>query len=110
MFELTANLENNLMYFVIFASIPIVISLAYSKNILTIALLNSCFSLFTVIMYSILDAPDVAMTEAAVGVLTSIFAIYTIKYLYQYPYSFEDKHSPLLFILCLILAACLIYA
>ena len=61
-------------------------------------------------MYLILDAPDVAMTEAAVGVVTSVFSIYTIKAAYKAPYNFTDKFKPLLFIFCISLASILIYA
>ncbi len=103
-------LETYLIYFIIFTTSLIVIFFAFAKNILYASILSGCFSLFTVIMYLILDAPDVAMTEAAVSVITSIFSIYTIKAAYQSPYNFEDKFKPLLFILCISLALALIYA
>ena len=102
--------EAELIYFIIFVSFLVVIFFIRSNNILAISLLNSAFSLFTVVMYLLLDAPDVAMTEAAVGVLVSIFSIYAIRAIYQAPYTFVDSFKPLLFLLCLGLAAILIYA
>ena len=72
-------LECYMIYLTMMAIFIIVIALIRSNNIMTITLLNGAFSLFTVMMYLLLDAPDVAMTEAAVSVLASIFSIYTIK-------------------------------
>ena len=103
-------LEIYLIYFTIFVTSLIVIFFVFAKNTLYASILSSCFSLFTVIMYLILDAPDVAMTEAAVGVVTSVFSIYTIKAAYKAPYNFTDKFKPLLFIFCISLASILIYA
>ncbi len=103
-------LEIYMIYFIIFATSLIVFFFVFAKNILYASILSSCFSLFTVMMYLILDAPDVAMTEAAVSVVTSIFSIYTIKAAHQTPYNFEDKFKPILFIFCISLACILIYA
>jgi multicomponent Na+:H+ antiporter subunit B len=99
-----------IQYFTIFSSLLIVIAFIRSNNILSIMLLNSAFSLFTVIMYLILDAPDVAMTEAAVSTLSSIFAIYTIKNLYSKNFVFIDSFDPWLFSGCLGFASLLIYS
>ena len=103
-------LENGLLYFTIFATLLTVIAFIRSNNIMVITLLNGTFSLFTVVMYLLLDAPDVAMTEAAVSVLSSVFAIYTIKILYNNSFSFTDSFKLGLFILSMLFAAILIYA
>lgn len=102
--------EAQLIYFIFFLSFLVVVFFLKAKNILVVSLLNSTFSLFTVIMYLLLDAPDVAMTEAAVSVLASVFSIYAIRALYLPPYNFEDSFKPLLFLLFLGLASLLIYA
>lgn len=103
-------LECCMIYLTMIAILIIVMALIRSNNIMTITLLNGAFSLFTVMMYLLLDAPDVAMTEAAVSILASIFSVYTIKQVYKYNFIFIDKYNPYLFILITILAALLIYA
>jgi len=102
--------DNILIYFACFTGLLTTIAFIRSSNILITILLNASFSIFTVIMYLALDAPDVAMTEAAVSLLTSIFAIYTIKATYEGEYSFKEKANIFALILCLTLAICLMYA
>ena len=103
-------LENELIYFVVLAATLIVIALINSKNIVVVAILNGSFSLFTVLLYLILDAPDVAMTEASIGVLVFILAVFTIKANYKESHLFEDRFKPIIFIACSLMAAGLIYA
>lgn len=88
----------------------VVISFIRSNNSLVIILLSSAFSLFTTVMYLVLDAPDVAMTEAAVGALISVFSIYALRAVYTAPYEFTESFNPLLFIILLSFATLLIYA
>ena len=102
--------EAELLQFIILVSLLTVIFFICSKNILAASLINSAFSLFTVTMYLVLDAPDVAMTEAAVGILASIFSIYAIRAVYAPPYTFTETFKPLLFIISIALAVLLIYA
>ncbi len=97
-------LEPLLIYFTVFVTALVIVAFIRSNNILTIILLNGVFSLFTVLMYLLLDAPDVAMTEACVGVLASIFSVYTVKYIYKKNFLFFDKFNPLLFGLTSIIA------
>lgn len=102
--------EAEIISFIIIISFLVLVSFIRSNNSLVSSLLSSTFSLFTVIMYLILDAPDVAMTEAAIGVLVSIFSIYTIRAVYNAPYEFTESFKPLLFIILLSFASILIYA
>lgn len=67
---------------ILFAAI-IVLFLLRAKNVIDVIVLNAVFSVLTVMMYLVLDAPDVGMTEAVVGVITSVFAILTIRVLYN---------------------------
>lgn len=105
MFEITF-----LLYPILFLSLLVVIFLIKANNIIDVILLNSAFSLFTVVMYLILDAPDVAMTEVAVSVLVSVFAALAIKSIYKNYYQFEEKFNPILFLLMMIFAGIFIYA
>lgn len=91
-------------------SFLVVLFFIKSKNILLISILNGCFSLFTVTIYLLLDAPDVAMTEAVVGVLVTIFSILTIKSLHTITYEINDFFRPGLFTLSITSAVILIYA
>lgn len=102
--------ETLLLYPILFLSLLVVIFLIKANNIIDVILLNSAFSLFTVVMYLILDAPDVAMTEAAVSVLASVFAVLAVKSIYNNNYQFEEKFNPTLFLLMMISAGIFIYA
>lgn len=102
--------EAQVISFIIAISFMVVISFIRSNNSLVIILLSSAFSLFTTVMYLVLDAPDVAMTEAAVGALISVFSIYALRAVYTAPYEFTESFNPLLFIILLSFATLLIYA
>lgn len=102
-------LECSMIYLTMVAMLIIVIGLIRSNNIMTITLLNGAFSLFMVMMYLLLDAPDVAMTEAAVSILASVFSVYTIKHVYKYNFIFVDNYNIYLLIAIGVFAAVLIY-
>lgn len=102
--------EEELICGIILLASLVIVFFITSKNIVNIVLFNSAFSLFTVFMYMVLDASDVAMTEAAVGVLASIFSIYAVRSIYNSSYKFQDQFKPLLFIILMIIAAIFIYA
>lgn len=53
------------------ALIIIVMFIAFSRNLLNIAILFAIFSLIMAIEYILLDAPDVGITEASVGACIS---------------------------------------
>lgn len=56
--------------------ILIALSIFFSKNILTDILSLGIFSLLMAVLYTLMNAPDVAITEAAVGTfLSTIFAL-----------------------------------
>lgn len=102
--------EAYLMRFIIFISFLLILFLIRAKNRLDIVIFSSSFSLLTAVMYLLLDAPDVGMTEAAVGVLVSLFSIYVLRAINSADEEIEDKFNPILFILALGLAGLLIYA
>lgn len=51
----------------------------HSKDLLAAIILFSAFSFFAVLLYLVLAAPDVAFTEAVVGVVASAFFIVALK-------------------------------
>ncbi|MEK6734022.1 MAG: MnhB domain-containing protein [Pseudomonadota bacterium] len=103
-------LEEILIYFTIFSSFLCVLFFIRSNNLLVLTILNSAFSLFTCVMYLLLDAPDVAMTEAVVGVLVTIFTIFTIKKAYKNNYVFDENLNLIMLTLTILLAGYLIYS
>jgi multicomponent Na+:H+ antiporter subunit B len=103
-------LEIELISFVILSTLLIAIALIKVRNIVIALILNTTFSLFTILLYLILDAPDVAMTEASVSVIIFIIAVFTIRSNYKISHIFEDSFKPFIFLGCSALAATLIYA
>lgn len=103
-------LEIEFIYFVILSTLLIAIALTKVKNIVIALILNTTFSIFTILLYLILDAPDVAMTEASVSVIIFTIAVFTIRSNYKISHIFEDRFKPFIFTGCLALAVALIYA
>lgn len=102
--------ENELIYFVLISSIFTIIALIRSNNPLIITLLGSSFSMFTVILYLVLDAPDVAMTEAAVGIIGFALLTLTISKAGDSGFSLFKRLNPIIILFCMLLAVLLIYA
>lgn len=103
-------IEVYLIQFIIFVSFLLILFFIRSKDRLDIVIFSGSFSLLTAVMYLLLDAPDVAMTEAAVGVLVTIFSIYALKAVHYVDKEIEDKFNLPLFVLALGFASLLIYA
>ncbi len=102
--------ENELIYFVLISSIFTIIALIRSNNPLIITLLGSSFSMFTVILYLVLDAPDVAMTEASVGIIGFALLILAISKVGDSGFSLFKRLNPIIILFCILLATLLIYA
>lgn len=102
-------LESLLNYVVILVSSITISALILSNNIMKIILLNSVFSTLAVIMYLILDAPDVAITEGCVGVLSSIFSIFTLNKIYKNDFKIADKFNPTLFMIIMTITLLLLF-
>ncbi|AIL64989.1 Mnh complex subunit A1 [Rickettsiales bacterium Ac37b] len=76
MFNITTiitPLEIILLVFALFSAFFII----YNKNILTCIIILSAFSLIMTVIYILLDAPDVAITEASVGACVSTIILLT---------------------------------
>jgi len=58
------------------------IFLVHSKNLLNAIIFSSFFSVLCALLYLLMDAPDVALTEAAIGAcVTTCFSLGVLKYL-----------------------------
>lgn len=101
--------ELSWIFLIILLALIVLVFLIRSKNVIELVLLNGVFSIVTVIMYLILDAPDVAMTEAVIGGLTSVYALLAIKTVYKKSYFFDDKFKVELFIPLFLMASIIIY-
>lgn len=72
----------NLIFIIILGIIMIIAAIMaiYTRNLIAAIISSGVISLFASIIYIILAAPDVAMTEAAIGsVLTTIVFLYAFN-------------------------------
>lgn len=68
------------MYFLLAILIVCAISVSFSKNLLNSILIFMAFSLVMSIIWMLLESPDLAITEAAVGAgITSVLFFVTLK-------------------------------
>ena len=72
------------------------ISVSFSKNLLNSILIFMSYSLIMSIIWILLESPDLAITEAAVGAgVTSILFFVTLKKIHAIQQEEEDEHEPL---------------
>lgn len=87
------------------------IRISFSKNLLESVIIMSVFSLFIGISYLFMDAPDVAMTETALGAcLSTCVLINIVKIVGPNAGLLQKPRVISAVILCLILAIALVYA
>lgn len=69
-----------LEYILLFFLIVCAVSVSFSKNLLNSIIIFMSYSLIMSIIWSLLEAPDLAITEAAVGAgVTSLLFFMTLK-------------------------------
>lgn len=102
--------ELYLLVSISFCSFIVFFAILKESNLLSLILLNGVFSLLTALMYLVLDAPDVAMTESVVSVLGGLFAFAIVKNKFSESIELNERFNPFLFCLAVILALVLIYA
>ena len=69
-----------LEYILLFFLIACAVSVSFSKNLLNSIIIFMSYSLIMSIIWSLLEAPDLAITEAAVGAgVTSLLFFMTLK-------------------------------
>lgn len=64
-----------LLLFLIATTIVII----FDKDLLSSAIIYCAFSFCTMLLYIIMGAPDVAFTEAVIGVISTIYFVIAIK-------------------------------
>ena len=69
------QIEAVLLLFLIATTIVII----FDKDLLSSAIIYCAFSFCTMLLYIIMGAPDVAFTEAVIGVISTIYFVIAIK-------------------------------
>lgn len=68
-------IEAVLLLFLIATTIVII----FDKDLLSSAIIYCAFSFCTMLLYIMMGAPDVAFTEAVIGVISTIYFVIAIK-------------------------------
>lgn len=68
-------IEMCLLLFLIFAIITIIVS----RDLLTAIIIYSAFSFSAVLLYFSMGSPDVAFTEAVIGVISTIYLVLALR-------------------------------
>lgn len=61
------------------ALISITLVIVFDKDLVSVVVVYCAFSFVTMFLYIIMGAPDVAFTEAVIGVISTIYFIMTLK-------------------------------
>ena len=59
--------------------ISITLVIIFDKDLVSVVVVYCAFSFVTMFLYIIMGAPDVAFTEAVLGVISTIYFIMTLK-------------------------------
>ena len=59
--------------------ISITLVIIFDKDLVSVVAVYCAFSFVTMFLYIIMGAPDVAFTEAVIGVISTIYFIMTLK-------------------------------
>lgn len=65
------------------ALIAITISIIFGKNILVSVIVYGAFSFITMFLYIVMGAPDVAFTEAVIGVISTVYFLIILRLIYR---------------------------
>jgi uncharacterized MnhB-related membrane protein len=61
------------------ALISITVVVIFNKDLLAVTVTYCAFSFVTMFLYIVMGAPDVAFTEAVIGVVSTIYFVMTLK-------------------------------
>lgn len=61
------------------ALIAITLVVIFNKDLMVVVVTYCAFSFITMFLYIVMGAPDVAFTEAAIGVISTIYFIMTLR-------------------------------
>ena len=67
------------LIFLLLFLIATTIVIIFDKDLLSSAIIYCAFSFCTMLLYIIMGAPDVAFTEAVIGVISTIYFVIAIK-------------------------------
>ena len=59
--------------------ISITLVIIFDKDLVSVVVVYCAFSFVTMFLYIIMGAPDIAFTEAVIGVISTIYFIMTLK-------------------------------
>lgn len=59
--------------------ISITLVIIFDKDLVSVVVVYCAFSFVTMFLYIVMGAPDVAFTEAVIGVISTIYFIMTLK-------------------------------
>lgn len=59
--------------------IGITIAIIFGKDLMISVVIYCAFSFLTMLLYNIMGAPDVAFTEAVIGVISTVFFIIILR-------------------------------
>ena len=103
-------LETIITLFLLFLLVLTALLVARSNNLLVATLIVSIFSLLTASLFTVLDAPDVAFTEAAVGAGISTILFLAAIALTGHIYTYQTKNQLLALILASTVFVLLVYS
>lgn len=62
--------------------IAITLTIIFGKNILITVIVYNAFSFITMFLYIVMGAPDVAFTEAVIGVISTVYFLMILREIY----------------------------
>jgi len=57
----------------------LLLALIFNKDLMVVVVTYCAFSFITMFLYIVMGAPDVAFTEAVIGVISTIYFIMTLR-------------------------------
>lgn len=63
------------------ALIAIAVVIIFGRDLMVAVVIYCAFSFITMFLYIIMGAPDVAFTEAVIGVISTVFFIILLRYI-----------------------------
>lgn len=61
------------------ALIAITLTVIFDKDLMAVVVTYCAFSFITMFLYIVMGAPDVAFTEAVIGVISTVFFVIALK-------------------------------
>lgn len=59
--------------------ISITLAILFARDLMAVVVIYCAFSFITMFLYIVMGAPDVAFTEAVIGVISTIYFIITLR-------------------------------